>query len=58
MMKTRIFVIAGSLCCLLCPCAGHYDHKEAERYIVESEPQSAESVAIQAQSNGFWPMIS
>jgi ketosteroid isomerase-like protein len=30
---------------LLCQCARHYDHKEAERYIVESERQWAESVA-------------
>ncbi len=44
-MKTGIFVIAGSLCCLLCQCARHYDQKEAERYIVESERQWAESVA-------------
>jgi len=45
MMKSGIFVIAGSLCCLLCQCARHYDQKQAERYIVESERQWAESVA-------------
>jgi hypothetical protein len=44
-MKLDIFVIAGLLCCLLCQCARHYDQKEAERYIVASERQWAESVA-------------
>ena len=44
-MKVDTFVIAGSLCCLLCQCARNYDQKEAERYIVESERQWAESVA-------------
>ena len=43
-MKIDTFVIAGSLCCLLCQCARN-DEKEAERYIVESERQWAESVA-------------
>ena len=43
-MKIEIFVIAGSLCCLLCQCARN-NHREAERYIIESERQWAESVA-------------
>jgi len=43
-VKIDTFVIAGSLCCLLCQCARH-DQKEVERYIVESERQWAESVA-------------
>jgi ketosteroid isomerase-like protein len=43
-VKIDTFVIAGSLCCLLCQCARN-DQKEAERYIVESERQWAESVA-------------
>ena len=43
-MKIVAFIIAGSLCCLLCQC-GRNDQKEAERYIVESERQWAESVA-------------
>jgi len=33
------------LCCALCQCTQHYDQKEAERYIIESERQWAESVA-------------
>jgi ketosteroid isomerase-like protein len=32
-------------CCALCQCTQHYDHSEAERYIIESERQWAESVA-------------
>jgi len=32
-------------CCALCQCTQHYDQKEAERYIIESERQWAESVA-------------
>jgi ketosteroid isomerase-like protein len=43
-VKIDVFVIAGSLCCLLCQCMRN-DQKEAERYIVESERQWAESVA-------------
>ena len=43
-MKIDIFVIAGVLCCLLCQCARN-DQKQAERYIIESERQWAESVA-------------
>jgi ketosteroid isomerase-like protein len=43
-VKVDAFVIAGSLCCLLCQCARN-DEKETERYIVESERQWAESVA-------------
>jgi hypothetical protein len=43
-MKIDSFVIAGSLCWLLCQCARN-DQKEVERYIVESERQWAESVA-------------
>ena len=43
-MKIDTFVIAGSLCCLLCQCTRN-DQKEAERYIAESERQWAESVA-------------
>ena len=43
-MKIDTFVIAGSLCCLLCQCTRN-DQKEAESYIVESERQWAESVA-------------
>jgi hypothetical protein len=43
-VKIDIFVIAGSLCCLLCQCARN-DQKETECYIVESERQWAESVA-------------
>ena len=34
-----------ALCCILCQCTKHYDQKEAERYIIESERQWAESVA-------------
>jgi hypothetical protein len=37
-------LVAGLLCCVLCQCARN-DQKEAERYIVESERQWAESVA-------------
>jgi ketosteroid isomerase-like protein len=33
------------LCCALCQCTHHCDQKEAERYIIESERQWAESVA-------------
>jgi hypothetical protein len=44
MAKIHAFVIVGSLCCLLCQCARN-DQKAAERYIVESERQWAESVA-------------
>jgi ketosteroid isomerase-like protein len=43
-MKIDSFVIAGSLCWLLCQCVRN-DQKEVERYIVESERQWAESVA-------------
>jgi ketosteroid isomerase-like protein len=43
-VKIDTFVIAGSLCCLLCQCARN-DQKETERFIVESERQWAESVA-------------
>jgi hypothetical protein len=43
-VKINTFVIAGLLCCLLCQCVRN-DLKEAERYIVESERQWAESVA-------------
>jgi ketosteroid isomerase-like protein len=43
-VKIGTFVFAGSVCCLLCQCAGH-DQKEAKRYIVESERQWAASVA-------------
>jgi Domain of unknown function (DUF4440) len=43
-VKVDIFVIAGSVCCLLCQCSGN-DQKEVKRYIVESERQWAESVA-------------
>src|ERR1044072_9106793 len=43
-VKISIFVFAGSVCCLLCQCAGH-DQKVAKRYIVESERQWAASVA-------------
>ena len=43
-MRIDNFLIAGSLCCLLCHCARN-DQKEAERYIVESERRWAESVA-------------
>ena len=60
MMKSGIFVIAGSLCCLLCQCARHNDQKEAECYIVESERQWAESAASGDPSavDRFWSMIS
>jgi ketosteroid isomerase-like protein len=43
-VKVNTFVIAGLLCCILCQCARN-ERKEAERYIVESERQWAESVA-------------
>jgi ketosteroid isomerase-like protein len=43
-VKIDIFVITGSVCFLLCQCARN-EQKEAERYIVESERQWAESVA-------------
>jgi hypothetical protein len=43
-VKIGNFVVAGSLCFLLCQCARN-DQKKAERYIVESERQWAESVA-------------
>jgi ketosteroid isomerase-like protein len=43
-MKIEAFVFAG-LICALCQCTQHYDHKEAENYIIESERQWAESVA-------------
>jgi Domain of unknown function (DUF4440) len=43
-VKIGTFVIAGLLCCLLCQCVRN-DLKEAERYIVESERQWADSVA-------------
>src|SRR4029450_3012145 len=43
-VKNNPFVIACSLCCLLCQCARN-DQKQAERYIIESERQWAESVA-------------
>jgi hypothetical protein len=43
-VKIDTIVIAVSLCCVLCQCARN-DLKEAERYIVESERQWAESVA-------------
>ena len=33
------------LCYAFCQCTQHYDQKEAERYIIESERQWAESVA-------------
>jgi ketosteroid isomerase-like protein len=33
------------LCCVLCQCTQHYDQKEAERYIIDSERQWAASVA-------------
>jgi hypothetical protein len=33
------------LCCVLCQCKQHYDQKEDERYIIESERQWAESTA-------------
>ena len=42
--KIDIFFSASVLCCALCQCTQHYDQKEAERYIVESERQWAESV--------------
>jgi len=48
-VKIGIFVIAGSVCFLLCQCARN-DQKEVERYIVESERQWAESVATGAPS--------
>jgi ketosteroid isomerase-like protein len=37
--------LLAALCCMFCHCARQYDQKEAERYIVESERQWAESVA-------------
>jgi ketosteroid isomerase-like protein len=43
-VKIALFLIAGSISWLLCQCAPN-DQKEAERYIVESERQWAESVA-------------
>jgi ketosteroid isomerase-like protein len=44
-MRMGILAIAGLLCGLLCQCARHYNQKEAEHYIVESERQWAELVA-------------
>jgi hypothetical protein len=44
-VKIGTFVIAGSVCCLLCQCGARNEQTEAERYIVESERQWAESVA-------------
>jgi ketosteroid isomerase-like protein len=41
MVEIEVFVVAG----LLCQCERHYDQKEVEQYIVESERQWAESVA-------------
>jgi ketosteroid isomerase-like protein len=43
-VKIAPFLIAGSISWLLCECARN-DQNEAERYIVESERQWAESVA-------------
>jgi hypothetical protein len=42
--KIQAFAFAG-LICVLCQCTRHYNQKEAERYIVESKRQWAESVA-------------
>ena len=42
-MLTRALGMLAVLC--LCHCSAHQDHKEVERYIVESERQWAESVA-------------
>jgi hypothetical protein len=42
-MRIVRFVVLGSSCCLLCQYVRNYQ-KEAERYIVESERQCAESV--------------
>jgi ketosteroid isomerase-like protein len=44
-VKIDIFVIAGLLCYLLCQCARNDRKEAAERYIIESERQWAESVA-------------
>jgi ketosteroid isomerase-like protein len=43
-MLSRTFFVSFALC-LLCGCMRSYDEKEAERYIIESERQWAESVA-------------
>jgi hypothetical protein len=43
--KSEVFIIAGLLCGSFCQCTQHYDEKQAERYIIESERQWAESVA-------------
>ena len=42
--KIELFVIA-TVMCALCQSTRHYDQQEAERYIIESERQWAESVA-------------
>src|SRR4029453_2956304 len=49
-VKVDTFVIAGSLCCLLCQCARN-DQKEAERYIAESERQ------WRNREGGAWPFV-
>jgi ketosteroid isomerase-like protein len=43
--KVEVFIIAGLLCGSFCQCTQHYDQKQAERYIINSERQWAESVA-------------
>jgi len=43
--RISAYCLVSVLCCALCQCVQHYDQKEAERYIVKSERQWAESVA-------------
>jgi ketosteroid isomerase-like protein len=43
--RTLVHCLVVALWCALCQCTHHYDQKEAERYIIESERQWAESVA-------------
>ena len=43
--RISLCCIVSGLCSVCCQCTQNYDHKEAERYIIESERQWAESVA-------------
>jgi hypothetical protein len=43
--RISAYCLVSVLCCALCQCTHHYDQKGAERYIIESERQWAESVA-------------
>ena len=43
--RSLVCALLGALWLSLVSCTQHYDQKEAERYIIESERQWAESVA-------------